>query len=76
MRYLALSEVLELHRRVIELTGGADGVRELAGVESAVVQPQMTFDGDELYPPCLTKPQRFVFRLYEMIEHLTKLGAK
>ena len=48
MRYLTLSEVLELHRRVIELTGGADGVRDLAGVQSAVVQPQMTFDGDEL----------------------------
>lgn len=42
MRYLTLSEVLELHRRVIELTGGAEGVRDLGGVQSAVVQPQMT----------------------------------
>ncbi len=49
MRYLMLAEVLDLHRRVIEQSGGADGVRDLGGVESAVAQPQMTFGGDELY---------------------------
>ena len=41
MRYLTLPEVLQLHRRVIEQSGGAVGVRELGGVESAVAQPQM-----------------------------------
>jgi len=63
MRYLTLSEVLELHRRVIELTGGADGLRDLAGVESAVVQPQMTFDGDELYPSLIDKAAAICFSL-------------
>lgn len=63
MRYLTLSEVLELHRRVIEQTGGADGVRDLAGVESAVVQPQMTFDGDELYPSLIDKAGALCFSL-------------
>jgi len=63
MRYLTLPEVLELHRRVIELTGGADGVRDLAGVESAVVQPQMTFDGDELYPSLIDKAAALCFSL-------------
>jgi len=50
MRYLTLSEVLELHRRVIEQSGGAAGIRDLAGVEFAVVQPQRAFGSDELYP--------------------------
>jgi len=63
MRYLTLSEVLELHRRVIELTGGVDGLRDLAGVESAVVQPQMTFDGDELYPSLIDKAAAICFSL-------------
>jgi len=63
MRYLTLSEVLELHRRVIELTGGADGVRDLAGVQSAVVQPQMTFGGDELYPSLIDKAAAICFSL-------------
>jgi death-on-curing protein len=40
MRYLTLAEILELQRRVIEQSGGADGVRDLGGAESAVVLPQ------------------------------------
>ena len=50
MRYLTLAEVLDLHRRVISQSGGAEGVRELGGVESAVAQPQMMFGGEQLYP--------------------------
>jgi death-on-curing protein len=63
MRYLTLSEVLELHRRVIEQSGGAAGVRDLAGVESAIVQPQMTFGGDELYPSLIDKAAAICFSL-------------
>jgi death-on-curing protein len=48
MRDPTLAEVLDLHRRVIEQSGGADGLRELAGVESAVAQLQMSFGGEEL----------------------------
>lgn len=50
MRYLGLAEVLELHRLVIAQAGGADGLRDLAGLESAVAQPRATFDGADLYP--------------------------
>jgi death-on-curing protein len=50
MRYLTLGEVLELHRRIIQQTGGASGVRNLAALESAVAQPRMTFEGKDLYP--------------------------
>ncbi len=63
MRYLTLSEVLELHRRVIEQSGGADGIRDLPGVQSAVVQPQMTFGGDELYPSLVDKAAALCFSL-------------
>jgi len=63
MRYLTLAEVLDLHRRVIEQSGGADGVRELGGVESAPAQPQVTFDGDELYPTIESKATALCFSL-------------
>ena len=46
MRNVTLGEVLDLHRRVIEQSGAAFGVRDLDGAESAVAQPQMTFGGD------------------------------
>ena len=55
MRYLGLAEVLELHRLVIAQAGGADGLRDLAGLESAVAQPRATFDGADLYPTLAAK---------------------
>ena len=61
MRYLTLGEVLDLHRRVIEQSGGAEGVRDLGGAESAVAQPQMTFAGDELYPTIESKATALCF---------------
>jgi len=63
MRYLTLGEVLDLHRRIIEQSGGAVGVRELGGVESAVAQPQMTFGGEELYPTIESKATALCFSL-------------
>ena len=32
MRYLSLGEVVELHRRIIAQSGGADGVRKIGGL--------------------------------------------
>jgi death on curing protein len=42
IRYLALSEVIDLHRQVVEQSGGSFGTRDLGALESAVAQPQMT----------------------------------
>ena len=55
MRYLSLVEVLELHRQIIEQSGGAIGIRELGGLESAMAQPRMTFGGEDLYPTVFDK---------------------
>jgi len=63
MRYLTLTEVLDLHRRIIEQTGGADGVRDFFGVDSAIAQPQMTFGGGELYPTIESKATALCFSL-------------
>src|SRR5688572_19453616 len=63
MRYLTLAEVLELHRRIITQSGGANGIRELGGIESALAQPQMTFDGNDLYPSVESKATAICFSL-------------
>jgi death on curing protein len=55
VRYLTLSEALELHRRVIGQSGGALGVLNLATLESSLTQPRMTFGGTELYPSIVDK---------------------
>jgi death-on-curing protein len=55
MRYLTLIEVLNLHRQIIEQSGGALGVRDLGALESALAQPRMTFGGEDLYPTLVDK---------------------
>ena len=61
MRYLSLGEVLELHRLIIQQSGGAVGVRNLAALESAIAQPRMTFDGHDLYPSLEAKAAAICF---------------
>jgi len=48
MRYLGLGDILELYRRIMEETGGATGVRDINGPQSALAQPRMTFEGRDL----------------------------
>ena len=49
MRYLALGEVVDLHRAILETTGGASGMRDLGLLESALAQPKATFGGVDLH---------------------------
>ena len=55
MRVLKLNEVLYLHQQLLKQSGGADGIRDLGVLESALAQPQMTFDGVDLYPTLVDK---------------------
>ena len=55
MRYLILSEVLEVHRQIMAQSGGAEGLMHLPALESALAQPQITFGGEDLYPTVVDK---------------------
>jgi death-on-curing protein len=48
--FLTLSQILFLHQRLIQQSGGTPDLRDMAALESAVAQPKMTFDEKELYP--------------------------
>jgi len=63
MRFLTLAELIELHHRIIEQSGGADGIRDLGLAESALAQPQMSFDGTEVYPTLAEKAAALCFSL-------------
>jgi death-on-curing protein len=65
VRYLTLSEVLELHHRVIAQSGGALGVLNLGALESALAQPRITFGGQELYPGVIEKASALGFSLIQ-----------
>jgi len=43
-------DVLSIHKVLIDKFGGAHGVRDESGLESAINRPYSTFDAQELYP--------------------------
>lgn len=63
MRYVTIMELLTLHRRIIEQSGGDHGVRDPGLAESALAQPQITFDGLELHTTIQEKAAALCFSL-------------
>src|SRR2546430_9719003 len=63
MRYLSLGEVVDLHRHLLEATGGAPGIRDLGALDSAIAQPKTTFGGVDLYPTLVEKAAALCFSL-------------
>ncbi len=63
MQLLTLEQVLILHQRVIEQSGGATGIRDRDILESALAQPYMSYDGQYLYPTLIEKVAALGFSL-------------
>lgn len=61
MRTLSVEEVLELHRRIVQQSGGSVGLRDRGALESAVAQPLQTFEAVELYEGVIVKAAALAF---------------
>ena len=55
VRHLTPAEILYLHHRLIESTGGAQGIRDMGLLLAAVERPKAAFGGKEVYPDLCTK---------------------
>ncbi|MFO8037555.1 MAG: type II toxin-antitoxin system death-on-curing family toxin [Anaerolineales bacterium] len=55
MNYLSAEQVLFIHARLIEETGGSHGLRDMDGLLTAVGRPRSSFEGKELYPDPFSK---------------------
>ena len=55
MKYLYPNQVLYLHDRILQHSGGLAGLRDENLLESAVYRPQVTFGGKELYADLFSK---------------------
>jgi len=63
MKVLTIFQILELHERLIEESGGTFGVRDFGALESALAQPEMTFGGEDLYPTLIEKASALAYSL-------------
>lgn len=61
IRYVSLEDALAIHELSIRRYGGIEGTRDEGLLESALAQPQQTFDGVELYPSLAEKAARYAF---------------
>lgn len=63
MILLTVEEVITLHNKLIERTGGSDGLRDQSLLESAVYSAMTGFEGSEAYPTVQEKAARLMFAL-------------
>jgi death-on-curing protein len=63
--FLTLDEVLKIHRVQLERWGGADGIRDLGALESAIGQPQATFFGEFLHHDLFEMAAAYAFHISE-----------
>lgn len=76
--FLSLDEVLEIHEQQIERYGGSSGIRDAAGLESAIATPQATFDGEFLHPTIPAMAAAYLFHLcqnHAFIDGNKRVGA-
>lgn len=52
---LSKDQVILLHERLIEATGGGDGIRDDGMLDSALANPFQSFGDEELYPSIQAK---------------------
>lgn len=50
MKHISIAQVLQFHTKIMQATGGEDGIRDHTLLESAFYNALLTFDGKELYP--------------------------
>lgn len=63
MIILTIEEIIGLHSRLIQKTGGTDGLRDRGLLESAVYSSQSSFNEEEVYPTVEEKSARLMYSL-------------
>ena len=52
---ITTEDVIRIHSRVIQGSGGMDGLRDYDGLDAAISAPMQSFGGQDLYPSVIEK---------------------
>ena len=63
MIWVTAADVVAIHSRIIQVSGGIDGLRDRAGLEAAIAAPLQSFGGEDLFPTDIEKIARIGFGL-------------
>ena len=61
--FLTVEQVLKIHEMQLKAFGGSEGIRDYAGLASAIEQPKSTYGGDDLYPSVFDKAAVYAFHI-------------
>ena len=78
MVWITVEDAIMIHKRIIEATGGVDGLRDRAGLEAAVSAPLQSFGGVDLFPGKIEKIARVGFGLasnHAFLDGNKRIGA-
>ena len=78
MKYPIKEQIVFLHQELIRTSGGLNGIRDEGLLDSAVLSPLQSFDGEDLYPGLIDKASRLAFGLirnHPFIDGNKRVGA-
>lgn len=61
MNYVSIDFIIKEHSKLIKLTGGSSGIRDIGILESAFNAPFMTFDDEDLYVSDIDKIAKLTY---------------
>ncbi len=78
MIWVRAEDVIVIHARIIQSTGGLDGLRDRAALEAAIAAPVQTFDGEDLFKTDIEKIARIGYGLasnHAFVDGNKRIGA-
>lgn len=78
MIWVTADDVIAIHSRIIQATGGIDGLRDRPGLEAAIAAPLQSFGGEDLFPTDVEKIARFGYGLasnHAFLDGNKRIGA-
>ena len=78
MIWVTADDVILIHSRIIQVTGGIEGLRDRAGLEAAIAAPLQSFGGEDLVPSDIEKIARIGFGLasnHAFLDGNKRIGA-
>ncbi|NCE64658.1 type II toxin-antitoxin system death-on-curing family toxin [Pseudoflavonifractor sp. 524-17] len=78
MIWIEVEDVILIHSRIIQVTGGIDGLRDRASLEATLAAPLQSFTGEDLFPSDIEKIARLGYGLaanHAFIDGNKRIGA-
>ena len=63
MVFLTLDDIIESHQNQIDTYGGSHGIRDIGLLESAIAQPEASFDGQYLHADIFQMAAAYIYHL-------------